>query len=103
MCGIEKKNTEDIARVQRSSLKIIIGTNLSDYEESLDEIKKDVLKSWRDKLCLNFAKYCIKDTFVLGSKRVLNQEVDITLLCNLVLPYHHFALQLSVPLPEKIT
>ena len=45
MCGLEKKNTEDIARVQRSSLKIIIGTNLSDYEESLDEIKKDVLKS----------------------------------------------------------
>ena len=48
--------------VQRSALKIILGSTLTDYEESLEEINVDTLKTRRDKLCLNFAESCIKDT-----------------------------------------
>ena len=42
--GLSKGNTEDIERVQRSALKIILGSTFTDYEESLEEINVDTLK-----------------------------------------------------------
>ena len=60
--SLTKGNTDDIERVQRSAMKIILGSSFTNYEECLEEISQDTLKSRRDKLCLNFAESCIKDS-----------------------------------------
>jgi predicted component of type VI protein secretion system len=59
--ALTKANTEDIERVQRNALKIIMGASYVNYEECLDQINEQTLKERRDQLCLRFAESCLKN------------------------------------------
>ena len=54
------KNKQDIERVQKTAMIIIAGSSFTPYDQFLDEIEEDNLDIRRDKLCLNFAKKCLK-------------------------------------------
>ena len=59
--ALTKANTEDIERVQRNALKIIMGASYVNYEECLDQINEQTLKERHDQLCLRFAESCLKN------------------------------------------
>ena len=58
--SLTEKNTKDIERVQKSAVKIMMGQKYSEYDESLKYLNLEKLSERRKKLCLSFAKKCIK-------------------------------------------
>ena len=52
--------SNDIERVQKSFLHIVLGENHKGYENALKICKLETLKERRQKLCLNFAKKAAK-------------------------------------------
>ena len=72
-CGLTEKNRADIERVQKSAVKIILKNSYTSYKEALSILKLDSLDDRRSKLCLKFAKNCLKhekmkQLFPLASK-----------------------------------
>ena len=57
---LSKKNENDIERVQKSAVKIIMKDNYSDYKNGLKTLGIETLFERREKLCLKFAKKCLK-------------------------------------------
>ena len=57
---ITKAEENDIERVQKVACKIILQDSYSSYEEALVALQLVNLKERRAKLCLNFAKKCLK-------------------------------------------
>ena len=55
------ENKDDLARVQRSAVKIIMGERYNGYKKALAELEIETLEQWREKLCLNFALKCAKN------------------------------------------
>ena len=53
------ENSEDLERVQKSALKIILQENYKSYELALETLDLESLKERREALCLQFAKKCI--------------------------------------------
>ena len=47
--------------MQKSALKIILKDRYIDYKNALNVIKMDSLEERREKLCLKFAKACLKN------------------------------------------
>ena len=41
-------------------MKVIFGNGYKDYQDALDKIGLDTLEKRRDRLCLDFAKGCLK-------------------------------------------
>ena len=67
-------NSNDLERVQKSAVKIILGNKYSNYEQALDELNLDSLKTRRQKLCRKFALKCLNNDkinkfFPLNKKR----------------------------------
>ena len=65
----------DLERVQKVSLKIILGNHYESYENALDVVGLKTLGERRKDLCLNFAKKCVqsdhsKDIFPLRKHTV---------------------------------
>ena len=58
--SLSKGNDQDLERIQRNAYKIIFGTAFTDYDECLDVVQEETLSARRDKLCINFAKSCLK-------------------------------------------
>ena len=58
--SITKGEQMDIERVQKCALKIILKEKYDGYENALHSCSLDSLKARRKKLCLNFARKCIK-------------------------------------------
>ena len=58
--SLTKENEEDLERVQKSAVRIILGKNYTNYEEALIQVDLDSLKIRREELCKRFAKNCIK-------------------------------------------
>ena len=58
--SITKKNSSDLERVQRSALKVILGERYENYEEALKVLRMDSLERRRERLCLKFAKQCLR-------------------------------------------
>ena len=56
-----KKDSQSIERVQVNALKLILGNYYTNYTDSLKEMKLDNLEVRRKKLCLKFAKKCLKN------------------------------------------
>ena len=48
-------------RVQKAAVRVIMGKNYISYKNSLKELKIDSLEVRREKLCISFAKKCIKN------------------------------------------
>ena len=55
------KDKNDLERVQKSALKVILGEKYISYRHALDVMRMDSLERRRQNLCLKFAKQCIKN------------------------------------------
>ena len=58
--SLSKKNENDIERVQKAALRIIMKKKYNSYEDALTTLKLKSLKDRREHLCLKFAKGCLK-------------------------------------------
>ena len=54
-------NEQDIERVQKSAMKLILKDKYVDYKKALKSVNLDSLYERRERLCLRFAKKCLKD------------------------------------------
>ena len=59
--SLTQENCSNIERVQKTALRIILQREYSTYESALEENDLDTLNVRREKLCLNFAKKCLKN------------------------------------------
>ena len=59
--GLTAENSEDLERVQKSSLKIILKEKFQSYEHALSLLDLDSLAERRELLCLQFARKCLKN------------------------------------------
>ena len=53
-------NRSDIERIQKSAMKVIFKEDYQGYQRSLNILKMENLHDRREKLCLRFAKKCLK-------------------------------------------
>ena len=58
--SLTKKNTSDLERVQKCALRVILGEKYLNYKNALEMVKLDSLEERREKLCLKFAKQCLR-------------------------------------------
>ena len=58
---LTQENIEDLERVQKSALRIILQDKYSTYEEALEKLMLSKLSVRREKLCVKFAKNCAKN------------------------------------------
>ena len=59
--SLTDENSSDLERVQKSAVKIILGSKYDDYEIALAKLGMEKLSERREQLCLNFAKKCVKN------------------------------------------
>ena len=59
--GLTQENTNDLERVQKCALKIILKDSFRNYENALNLLDLESLEERRDFLCLSFAKKCLKN------------------------------------------
>ena len=57
---LTKENANDLERVQKCAIRIMLGEKYSEYESALLKVDLDDLKTRRENLCLNFAKKCLE-------------------------------------------
>ena len=58
--GLSKKNCNDIERIQRGAVRIILKERYSTYSKALKDLRMDSLEIRRKKLSLNLAKKSLK-------------------------------------------
>ena len=59
--SLTQENCSDLERVQKSAVKLILGTKYNGYEKSLRKLGMEKLSERREQLCLNFARKCVKN------------------------------------------
>ena len=59
--NLTQENCDDLERVQKSALKIILGDKYPGYEQALARLDLEKLDSRRETLCFTFAKKCTKN------------------------------------------
>ena len=59
--SLTEENSNDLERVQKSAVRIMLGNSYSGYKKSLNILQIDSLRDRREQLCLNFAQKCIKN------------------------------------------
>ena len=64
--SLTKKNRLALERVQKAAVKVIMGNRYIKYKEGLATLRIDNLDKRRQKLCLKFAKNCLKNDKVKG-------------------------------------
>ena len=57
--SLTDENSQDLKRVQKSALKIILQENYKSYELALEALDLESLKEIREHICLQFAKKCL--------------------------------------------
>ena len=55
---LTQENADDIERVQKSALKVILKEDYITYEDAMEKLMLATLSDRRKKLCLKFAKNC---------------------------------------------
>ena len=73
------ENENELERVQKAALKIILGNKYITYENAMDRLNLESLKIRRENLCLRFAEKCTenpktKHMFPLKKKTILNKN-----------------------------
>ena len=58
--SLTNKNRNDLERVQKSAVKLILGDRYVSYNNALKILGLETLDKRRDKMCLKFAKQCLK-------------------------------------------
>ena len=59
--SLSQKNANDLERVQKVAVRIIMGKNFKNYTDGLSQLNLKTLSNRRDEMCLNFAKKCLKN------------------------------------------
>ena len=59
--SLTQENIEDLERVQKSAVKIILGPKYNGYKKSLIKLDMESLQERRKILCLTFAQKCVKN------------------------------------------
>ena len=59
--GLTVQNTQDLERIQKTSLKIILKEKYLSYENALEVLDLETLSDRRENLCEKFAKKCLKN------------------------------------------
>ena len=59
--SLTEENSSDLERVQKSALKIMLGSKYIGYQQSLAKLGIEKLSERREQLCLNFAKKCLRN------------------------------------------
>ena len=57
---MSKENELDLERVQKSAVKLILKEAYTNYKSGLKTLNIESLYNSREKLCLRFAKKCLK-------------------------------------------
>ena len=58
--SLSSENAEDLERVQKAAVRLILGNKYENYEDGLISANLDSLNVRRDALCTKFAIKCIK-------------------------------------------
>ena len=72
--SLNKRNRKDLERVQKAAVRVIMGKDYTNYENSLNVLGLDTLEKRRKLLCLKFSKKClisekVKDLFKLNKTK----------------------------------
>ena len=59
--GLTVENCQDLERVQKSALRLILKDDYHNYEQALETLMLAKLSERREKWCLKFAKNCVKN------------------------------------------
>ena len=59
--SLKQKNRNDLERVQKAAVRVIMGNDYTTYENALHELKMERLEKRRETLCLRFAKNFLKN------------------------------------------
>ena len=59
--SLTQENSDDLERVQKSAIKIIMGSSYQRYKKSLGILDLKTLSERREHLCLKFAQSCVKN------------------------------------------
>ena len=59
--GLSDENKQDLERIQKSALKVILKDSYKSYEHALNVLEMETLDDRREILCLEFAKKCLKN------------------------------------------
>ena len=59
--SLTEENKNDLERVQKTALKIILGEKYQSYKKALNKLSLETLNDRREKLCLSFAIKCSKN------------------------------------------
>ena len=59
--SLSGKNRQDLERIQKVAVRVIMGKNYKTYTQSLKDLKLETLKRRRDILSLRFAKNCLRN------------------------------------------
>ena len=59
--GLTRNCSNQIERVQKTALAIILGTQYVSYTQALENLKLETLLTRREKLCLTFSKKAYKN------------------------------------------
>ena len=60
--GLTEENSNDLERIQKSALKLILKKQYTTYQNALNLLQLENLKNRRESLCLQFAKKCLTNT-----------------------------------------
>ena len=59
--SLTQENSEDLERVQKSAMRIILGDDYTTYDNALEKLMLAKLSDRREKLSLKFSKNCAKN------------------------------------------
>jgi hypothetical protein len=59
--SLTEENSDDLEWVQKSAVKLMLGTKYLGYENSLAKLDMISLKDRREQLCLSFAEKCVRN------------------------------------------
>ena len=59
--SLTEENKNNLERIQKSTMKIFFDTKYKGYRNLLNNLDMDTLENRRNKLCLEFAKKCVKN------------------------------------------
>lgn len=77
--SLTQDNADDLERVQKCAVRIILGNDFVNYEEALIKADLDTLKSRREVLSRNFAKKCLKNTKTKNMFPVRDKEHNMNI------------------------
>ena len=57
--SLTAKYRRDLERVQKSTIRVILGKNYSNYKDGPKKLNLETLNQIRETICLKFAKNCL--------------------------------------------